>query len=69
MHVFKRIFALPTWLITRMTLIFLPEDHPLSKKDPGLTDWTQNRTWTALFFDVFFWSWILMMVIIVFSMS
>jgi hypothetical protein len=40
----KELLTLPTFIIFKLKLLFLPNDHFLKKSDGTLKDWAENST-------------------------
>ena len=51
----KKLLVLPTWLIIKFLIPFVPEGHPWKGRKFSLADWSEHSTPLNNQFGVFFW--------------
>lgn len=52
---FNLLFALPTWLLMRLQVRFVPDSHPWKHEPPDWKRWTVGRTSMVRSIDVSLW--------------
>lgn len=50
------LFSLPTWIVTRILIPFLPPSHPWHGRPFTLADWSAKQTDFCRFFDMVLWA-------------
>lgn len=60
-----KLSSIPTYSLVVLSSKFLPNHHPF-KNPPSLSDWAYRRTDLCVLFDVFFWSYPITFVYVVY---
>jgi len=51
----KQILVIPTWILARIAILFLPKNHAWKNRRFTLIDWAEHSTEVNNSFSLFFW--------------